>query len=288
MLVPARLGQEAQNDPGQLPKPMRDALEQAGLLCVVVDEARAESLMTGLVEPPPAATSAGYAQRSAEGSPPRVTQLVATFLNAGQSWSMLHSGSRSASPWPLVMEQGVAVVQPAGQLRLLGRSWMVPGPALEGGEPGLSGEVMIDLVPYLAGALGPGTSASSLSLEPTRLSTLADRGAALVAQRVTIVLPRGRALVLAPIALERDAPLGATDELRAGEVTRRSGPPLGGADLAIAPRRPIGPVAQKPLRLGEALLSDASPATTARSATLIVLTAQGPGRFAILGPERGQ
>lgn len=283
LLVPLRLSEEAAGDAGQLPETTRAALRQSGLLGVVIDESRAEALVTGLVSGASTTPTAQANKRDAlsNPSPASVAGLVATVVSAGQSWSMLHAGARSVSPWPLVLESGAAVVQPAGQLRLLARCWLVPGEASQDG--GLSGEVTLDVVPYLAGASGRAASAGTMSLEPARLSRLADRGTALEAQRITVVLPRGRALVLAPIAMERDAPLGQDQALKPGEVARRNPSTPAPAETAASRPEPAkGPSSQPPLSLGEALLSDATPAATARAATLIVLTAQGTGRFDLL------
>ncbi len=287
---------------GALPESLRAALEQAGLLALVIDEADADALASGVAAQAISARGLGSEllapqervledrdqDQRGSNQPAGVTALVATVLAAGQSWSMLHAGARSAGPWTLVMEGGTPVTHPAGQLRLLARCWLVPGPPEQTGA--LSAHITLELVPYLASGFGS-SGGGALLREPTSISTLADRGAALMAQRLTITLPPGQALILAPIAVARDAPVGQDPVPSAGQVVRRDQPAAGDdAPPLITPRaqRQIGPAAQRPLSLGEALLTDATPTRTARSATLIVLTAQAPPRFELLASPRGQ
>jgi hypothetical protein len=244
-------------------EPLHGLLHDGGLIAVIGPEA----------------TLAGALARMSEQTQPDTTLLglsgvTRSRLLTGQTWSTLLEGQSLTLPGDSA----------TGATRLLARCWPAPDVTMASGEPadgaasgGLRQVMVVDLVPLLARARG----AEGFSLEAPSLRTPADRGLALTTYRLRVHLRTGQALLIAPAVQERGAPtqtIAAPDVPALGEVRRES--PAGSAAAvppasssgAPAQRGSPGPRTQRPLLLGEALMSDATVDRTAVACTVLLLT----------------
>jgi len=171
----------------------------------------------------------------------------------------------------IALDSGLVPLETGG-VRLLVRSWVMPGEARAGTHAALA---RLDVVPQIY---------RDARAEPTLLPTVQDtseEASGALMQRLALeeTLTGGDALVF---TLAGDAPRPPAPTKNDAAATDEPGLP---APVGLVPRRDVGPPAETGLTLGRALLTDDLMAVRKGERVILIIAAHPPREFRLLGDE---